>query len=69
MEILHTLNTESRYNITKGQIKMAHLVCVMAREKRNIICSKVVADLLDLPIAFPFPPLGPTILEPNLRKI
>lgn len=47
----------------------AYLVCIMAREKRDIICSsKVVADLLDLPIAFPFPPLGSTILEPNLSN-
>lgn len=47
---------------------VAHLVCVMAREKRDVISSKVVADLLDLPIAFPFPPLGSTILEPNLSN-
>lgn len=43
-----------------------HLVCVMGREKRDVICSKVVPDLLYLPVTFPFPPLGSTILEPNL---
>lgn len=47
---------------------VAHLVCVMAREKRDIIGGKVVADLLDLPIAFPFPPLGSPVLEPNLSN-
>lgn len=40
----------------------------MSREKGDIICSKVVADLLDLPVTFPFPPLGSPILEPNLFK-
>lgn len=40
----------------------------MAREKRDIICSEVVPDLLDLPVTFPFPPLGSPILEPNLSK-
>lgn len=38
----------------------------MAREKRDIICGEVVPDLLDLPVTFPFPPLGSPILEPNL---
>lgn len=48
---------------------MAHLVCIMTREKRDIICSsKVVAHLVDLPIAFPFPPLGSTVLEPDLTN-
>ena len=46
---------------------MVYLICVMAREERDIICSsKMVADLLDFPIAFSFPPFGSTILEPNL---
>lgn len=40
----------------------------MAREKRDIICGEVVPDLLDLPVTFPFPPLGSPILEPNLSK-
>lgn len=49
---------------------LAYLVCVMARKKRNVICSsKMVANLLDLPIAFSFPPFGSAILEPNLLKI
>lgn len=43
-----------------------HLVRVMAREKGDIICGEVVADLLNLPITFSFPPLGSTVLEPNL---
>lgn len=48
---------------------LAYLVCVMARKKRNVICSsKMVANLLDLPIAFSFPPFGSAILEPNLLK-
>lgn len=45
-----------------------YLICVMAREKGDIICSKVVADLLDFPVTFPFPPLGSPVLEPNLFK-
>lgn len=40
----------------------------MAREKRDIICGEVVPDFLDLPVTFPFPPLGSPILEPNLSK-
>lgn len=41
----------------------------MAREKRDVIrSSKVVADLLDFPVAFPFPPLGSAILEPDLTN-
>lgn len=48
---------------------VAYLVGIMAREKRDVICSrKVVADFLDLSVAFPFPPLGPTILEPDLSN-
>lgn len=39
----------------------------MGREKGDVICSKVVPDLLYLPVTFPFPPLGSTILEPNLQ--
>lgn len=43
-----------------------HLVCIMGREKRDVICSKVVPDLLYFPVTFSFPPFGSTILEPNL---
>lgn len=34
----------------------------------DIVCSsKVVSHLLDLPVAFPLPPLGPPVLEPHLN--
>lgn len=78
MEIILCYDHKLRYNICKGRIElvllctnetMAYLVCIMAREKRDIIrSSKVVADLLNLPVSFSFPPLGSTILEPNLSN-
>ena len=63
-EVLQYQQTKERFLV---KVLVIHLVCVMGREKRDVICSKVVPDLLYLPITFPFPPLGSTILEPNLE--
>lgn len=40
----------------------------MAGEEGNIVGgAEVVADLLNLPVAFSLSPLGSTVLKPNLR--